>query len=152
VIYVCENNGWAEFSPIKIHMLNEDIAARAAVYNMSAESVANDVFDIYEAAERAVKRARQGDGPTLLEVKCNRWYGHFVGDGQRYRGKEAVQEAMSDDCLKRFEDDLLNQKVITKKSMAAIEQQIKDEIAAAVDFARNSPAPEASELAQGLYV
>ena len=152
VIYVCENNGWAEFTPSKTHMPNEDIAARAAVYNIPSECVTNDVLDIYEAAERAVKRARTGEGPTLLEVKCNRWYGHFVGDGQRYRGKEAVQEAMNDDCLKRFEEDLLRQKVINKKSIDAIEKQIGEEISAAVDFARNSPAPETSELAEGLYV
>ncbi len=152
VIYVCENNGWAEFSPAKIHMPNEDIASRAAVYNIPSETVSNDVVEIYQAATRAVKRARKGDGPTLIEVKCNRWHGHFVGDAQKYRGKEAVEEAMSDDCLKRFEDDLMKKKTLNKKSIAAIEQQIKGDLDAAVKFARSSPVPDTSELAAGLYV
>jgi len=152
VIYVCENNGWAEFSPTKVHMPIEDIANKAAAYNIPAETVDNNVINILEAAYNAVNRARQGEGPTLLEVKCNRWHGHFIGDAQKYRGKEAVQEAMKEDCLKQFEDDLLKQKVLNKKSISAIEQQIRDEISAAVDFARNSPVPDISELAEGLYV
>ena len=152
IIFVCENNKWAEFTPQSAHMVNEDIAPKADSYGMASEQVPNDVHDIYAAAKRAVDRARKGEGPTLLEVKCIRWHGHFVGDPQKYRGKEAVAEAMKDDCLERYEKVLQDQKVLTKAQMDKIKKQADKELEEAVDFARNSEMPTVEELAEGLYV
>jgi pyruvate dehydrogenase E1 component alpha subunit len=152
IIYVCENNGWAEFSPQKVHMSVEDIAVRAASFGMPSQAVGNDAPEIQAAAIPAVNRAREGKGPTLLEVKSNRWHGHYVGDAQKYRGKQAVEEAMTEDCLKKYEEYLIRRKILTKESAKEIAVTVNEEIAGAVEFARNSPAPSASELAEGLYV
>ena len=152
IIFVCENNGWAEFSPQDVHMTIKDIAKRAAGYDIPGVVVSNEVLEIQEAADKAIKLARKGGGPTFIEVKCNRWHGHFVGDPQKYRGKEAVSEAMKDDCLKRFEAELLKQKALDKETVAKIDEQIRKEVTEAVEFARNSSVPDPSELAQGLYV
>ena len=116
------------------------------------ELIASGIQDPGVWYEPVIDRARKGDGPTLLEVKCIRWYGHFVGDPQKYRGKEAVEEAMKDDCLARYEELLLDQKVLTKANVDKIKKQVDDELAEAVDFARNSELPTVEELAEGLYV
>ncbi|MCP4199471.1 MAG: thiamine pyrophosphate-dependent dehydrogenase E1 component subunit alpha [Proteobacteria bacterium] len=152
IVFVCENNKWAEFTPQSAHMVEADIAPKADSYGMASDTTSNDVHDIYQAAKKAIDRARNGDGPTLLEVKCIRWYGHFVGDPQKYRGKEAVEEAMKDDCLARYEELLLDQKVLTRANVDKIKKQADDELAEAVDFARNSELPTVEELAEGLYV
>lgn len=152
VVYVCENNGWAEFSPTQVHMAIENIADRAKAYNMPGVIVSNDFMEIYEASKTAVERARKGDGPTLIEVKCNRWHGHFVGDPQKYRGKEAVDEAMGIDCIKRYEEFLGKAGVLNENLIAEIEDELKREIAEAVDFARKSPEPSPEALDEALYV
>ena len=151
ILFVCENNQWAEFTPQSVHMVKPDIAPRAESYGMAGEMVPNEVLDIYKAAEKAIKRARDGEGPTLLEIKCNRWYGHFVGDPQKYRGKEAVEEAMKDDTLARFEEHLLNEKVLSKDQIKKIEEEVSKALAEAVEYARSSELPTAEELAEGLY-
>ena len=151
VVYVCENNGWAEFTPQYVHMTVNDVAERAASYGIPATVVPNEVMQIYDAASTAIKRARDGEGPFLLEVKCNRWHGHFVGDAQKYRGQVAVEEAMADDCLQRFEDQLFRTKRLDRDQAAEIDRTVREEIAEAVNYARNSPAPEIADLMEGLY-
>lgn len=151
VVYVCENNGWAEFTPQSVHMTMADVAQRAQAAGVQAEVVSNDVLAIHQAAGRAVARARAGEGPFLLEVKCNRWHGHFVGDAQKYRGKEAVAQAMSDDCLARYEQ-LIRAKALTAQKAKDLDRQTRETVAQAVEFARSSPLPQPSDLAEGLYV
>ncbi len=152
IVYVCENNGWAEFSPQSVHMPIKDVISRAAAYDIPAIQVTNDVLEIYKAAGKAIDRARSGKGPTLLEVKCDRWYGHYVGDAQKYRGKEVVEKAMEKDCLLNFEATLLADKVLQKKDIKRIGVQVQDEIDKAVDFARECLFPEPSEMMDGLYL
>lgn len=152
VIFLCENNGWAEFSPRPIHCKIENLADRAASYGMPSAIIANDVVAIYEACSDAVARARAGEGPTFIEVKNDRWHGHFVGDAQKYRGKEAVAEAMSKDCIKDLEERLLKEKILKKADIEKIEEEIKNELEAAVNYARECPYPDASEMMEGLYV
>lgn len=152
IVYVCENNGWAEFSPQSVHMPIKDVISRAAAYDMPAVQVPNDVLEIYEAAGKAIDRARSGKGPTLLEVKCDRWYGHYVGDSQKYRGKEAVQKAMEKDCILTFEVSLLDNHVLHKKDVEKIGEQVRAEIDEAVDFARGCSFSDPSEMMDGLYV
>lgn len=152
VIYVCENNGWAEFSPQAVHMAVTDIAAKAKPYGIPGVAVANDAIEIHDAAKAAVARARRGDGPTLIEVKSRRWHGHFVGDAQKYRGQGALTEAQEDDCLKKLEEVLLARGASTPDKMAEVQKKVSDEITAALAFARSSPRPQPAELAAGLYV
>ncbi len=152
LILVCENNGWAEFTPQQVHMPGEDVVDKAAPFGVATASVPNDVLQIYQAAGQALKRARAGGGPTLLEVKCDRWHGHYVGDAQKYRGSEAVETAMAEDCLASFEAQLKKDKVLTKAQANKIDKQIQAEIAEALEFARSSPPPQAEALMEGLYV
>jgi pyruvate dehydrogenase E1 component alpha subunit len=151
IVFVCENNGWAEFTPRKVHLPVTDVAQRAAGYNIPGIVLANDCLKIYEAAGRAVQRARKGQGPTLLEVKSRRWHGHYVGDAQKYRPAEDVEQAMKFDCIAQFEDKLLQDKIIRRSDVQKMRLGIQDEIESAVEFARQSPFPEASELMSELY-
>ncbi len=152
VIYLCENNGWAEFSPQAIHLPVRSVTQRALAYDIPAVSVANDVLEIYNEAGKAIERARKGEGPTLIEVRSERWYGHYVGDAQKYRGKDSVAQAMAKDCIINFADVLLKSKVIKKQDIDDINAAIDAEIEEAVRFARECKYPEAAEMAEGLYI
>jgi len=152
IIFVCENNGWAEFSPRKIHMPIESVTSRALAYDIPAVSVSNDVYEIYSEAGKAIARARKGEGPTVLEVLCDRWHGHYIGDAQPYRGKDLVKEAMSKDCILNFENDLLKSKVFKKSDVERINSEVDSEVEDAVSFARECPFPDESQMLEGLYV
>jgi pyruvate dehydrogenase E1 component alpha subunit len=151
IVYVCENNKWAEFTPQAVHMPIENVAERAKAYNMVGKTVSNSVLEIYEAAGEAVTRARKGEGPTLLEVKSTRWHGHFVGDAQKYRTEKEIKSAQGSDCIADFEETLIKKKVLTKNRIEKTAQDINRRIEAAVDFARESPFPDPSELMEDLY-
>jgi pyruvate dehydrogenase E1 component alpha subunit len=151
IIFVCENNGWAEFTPQKVHLPVADVAQRAAAYNIPGIVLTNDGLKIYEAAGRAVQKARRGQGPTLLEVKSARWHGHYVGDVQKYRPAKDIEQALKSDCIARFEDRLLKDKIVDHDETQKIRQRLEREIESAVDYARQSPFPEPSELMADLY-
>jgi TPP-dependent pyruvate/acetoin dehydrogenase alpha subunit len=152
IVFVCENNGWAEFTPQEVHMPIKNIVDRAAGYNMPGVVVANDFFKIYQAAGKAVKNARNGKGPTLIEVKSERWHGHYVGDAQRYRIRDDITAAKKDDCILNFEKALLKEKKLLKKEAKTIREKIERQVAESIEFARESPFPDASELMDDLYV
>ncbi len=152
VIFLCENNGWAEFSPRPVHAKIENLADRAGSYGMPGVIASNDVIEIHDVCGEAVERARRGDGPTLIEVKCDRWHGHYVGDAQKYRGKEKIDEAKSKDCIRDFEAQLLEQKILKQGDIVKIEASIKAELDEAVNFARQCPFPVPEEMAEGLYI
>ena len=152
IVYVCENNGWAQFTPRAVHMRINDVADRAGAYNIPGVSVPNDFFKIYEEAGRAVESARKGNGPTLIEVKSARWHGHFVGDAQKYRPAEEVEAAMKNDCIMDFERRLLKDKILGKQDVKKIKGKIEKEIDEAITFARESPFPDESELTEDLYI
>ena len=103
-IFVAENNGYAESTGSKWSVSCENIADRAAAFGMPGVVVdGHDFFAVYEVAGEAIKRAREGGGPTLIECKLNRYYGHFEGDAQTYRGVDEVKKVKeSKDCLMLF--------------------------------------------------
>ncbi|BCV23513.1 MAG TPA: thiamine pyrophosphate-dependent dehydrogenase E1 component subunit alpha [Firmicutes bacterium] len=153
-IFVCENNQWASTTPYRTTTSVENIADRAIGYSIPGVVVnGNDVFSVYEAAQAAVERARSGGGPTLIEAKTYRIKGHFVGDPEMYRTREEVQEHFeNDDPLKNFREQVLTASRLSEKELAEIEAQVKEELAAAVQFAKESPYPGPEELFQDLYV
>ncbi|MCP4623364.1 MAG: thiamine pyrophosphate-dependent dehydrogenase E1 component subunit alpha [bacterium] len=151
IIFVCENNGWAEFTPQKVHLPVTDVAQRAAAYNIPGIVLTNDGLEIYGAAGRAVQKARRGQGPTLLEIKSARWHGHYVGDVQKYRPSKDIEQALKSDCIARFEDRLLKDKIVDHDETQKIRQRLEREIESAFEFARQSPFPESSELMADLY-
>jgi pyruvate dehydrogenase E1 component alpha subunit len=153
VIFVCENNEWASTTPTATTTAVTDIAGRAAGYAMPGVTVdGNDVFAVHEAAAKMVANARKGAGPALLECKTYRIKGHFVGDPEKYRTREEVQKRFSaSDPIKNFEARVTREKWLPLKELAAIRDQSAKDVEKALEFAKNSPAPDPSELYTDLY-
>ncbi|MEJ2725414.1 MAG: thiamine pyrophosphate-dependent dehydrogenase E1 component subunit alpha, partial [Deltaproteobacteria bacterium] len=156
VIFVCENNLYGISVSQKQHQPITDIAIRATSYEMSGVAVdGNDVLAVYDAASKAVRRARAKEGPTLIECKTYRWRGHHEGDpnqGGRYRTKEDIEVWKAKDPLARFAEKLLADKVLTKKKRAEFEKAVLMEIDEAVAFANESSFPSPEELYEDVYL
>ena len=153
MVFCCENNRWAEFTPQKIHTKLEDLSRRAEAYGFPGVTVDGDeVLKVREAAEKAVGRARKGEGPTLLECKTHRWFGHFAGDSQKYRDPKEIEEVRKFDPILRFQNVLLEMKHLTPELVKKMEDQLRAEIDEAVAFAESSPVPGKEDLLQDVYV
>ena len=154
VIFACENNHYAESTPVEYAVAGSDIADRAAGYGIPGVVVDGmDVFAVYEAAGEAVRRARAGEGPTLLELKTYRYHGHYHADEPlKYRLKEEEDLWKKRDPIPNFERRVLEQKLIPATTLEAIRTKIEAEIEAAVKFALASPLPPIDELYTDVYV
>lgn len=153
VIFVCENNGYAESTPVHYHSASKDIADRATAYNMPGFTVnGTDVFAVYEAAHEAVARARRGEEPTLLEAKGFRYFGHFEGDPLSYRTEEEIAKNKSNDPIDQFRRRVIDRELLSAATLDEIDVRSKAAIDAAVEFAESSPYPELSELMTDVYV
>ncbi|UCD79957.1 MAG: thiamine pyrophosphate-dependent dehydrogenase E1 component subunit alpha [Desulfobacterales bacterium] len=152
IVFVCENNGWSQFTSQSVHTPVQDVSKRAAAYGIPGIDVSNDFIKIYEEAGKAISSARSAEGPSLLEVKCKRWQGHFVGDQQKYRPEDDIKAALKNDCITSFREMLLKTKVLAKSALEKIDAEIQSEIDDAVNFARESDLPSDSELMENLYV
>jgi TPP-dependent pyruvate/acetoin dehydrogenase alpha subunit len=144
VIFVCENNHWAVSVPASYALSVEDVSARAAGYNMPGVTVdGTDVLAVYEAAEQAVRRARAGQGPTLIECKTHRWRIHSEqrGNPSDPRPQGEVDIGRQRDPITRFGAHLQEQGLATAADLEQIDRDIQQAVAAAVDFARTSPLP-----------
>jgi len=152
VVFVNENNGYGISCPQCKSMAVTDIADRAAAYDMPGVVVdGNDVLAVYEAVGEAVKRARRGEGPTLVECKTYRWRGHFEGDACTYRCTEELNEWMAKDPIPRFEEKLIESGLATAEELEGVKAAVKKELEAASEFAQSSPLPELSALLEDVY-
>lgn len=152
VIFVCENNLFAQTTPRTEHQKIKDVAVRASAYDMPAVTVdGNDVIEVYQATKEAVKRARDGGGPTFIECKTYRWRGHWEGDPQPYRTQDEVKEWKLKCPITRFRRYLIENKVMLKQDLESIDKIIEDELQKAVEFARISPFPEPEEALDDVY-
>ncbi|MBX5328506.1 MAG: pyruvate dehydrogenase (acetyl-transferring) E1 component subunit alpha [Candidatus Bathyarchaeota archaeon] len=152
VIFVCENNLYAMGTRQSIVMNIENIADRAIAYCIPGVFVdGNDVLAVYEATEKAVERARKGEGPTLIECKTYRHRGHSRVDPARYRPKEEVAEWLAKDPIKRFKEKLIHTKALSETEIQHIEKEVSVEIEEAVKFAIESPFPEPEEALEDVY-
>jgi pyruvate dehydrogenase E1 component alpha subunit len=152
VVYVCENNGFAESTPAAYATSVEDVASRGAAYGIPGVVVdSRDVLDVYEVAREAVEHARRGDGPTLLEAKTSRIRGHFEGDPELYRDDDERQEAEARDPLPRLRDRILAQGASSEADLEAMHAAIAADVDAAVVHAKDSPWPDAAELTRYVY-
>lgn len=152
VIFVCENNHYGISLHQHRHMNVADIADRAAAYDIPGVVVdGNDVMAVYEAANQAVKRARAGEGPSLIECKTYRQRGHFEGDAQTYKPTEEVEAWIAKDPLPGFEAKLLEMGVLTREQVQELDQQIRARIDEAVRFAEESPYPSPEEITEDVY-
>jgi pyruvate dehydrogenase E1 component alpha subunit len=153
VLFVCENNQWAETTSYLTSTAVANIADRAAGYGIPGVVVnGNDVFEVYEAARELVKRARNGEGPALLECKTYRLKGHFVGDPERYRTREEVKKHLPNDPIMNFEKRALGEGLMKPETLEAIKMNVGKMVDEAVEFALQSPYPDATELFTDLYI
>ena len=154
VIFCCENNGYAESTPVEYGLSVTNVSDRAAGYNMPGIHVDGmDVFAVYDAAGQAVARARAGDGPSLLECRTYRYYGHTVFDNPRtYRTEEEESHWRARDPLKQFREAVIPQGDITAEELDRIDKESEDLMEEAIKFADESPMPEALEIYDDVYV
>ncbi|HUI27398.1 MAG TPA: thiamine pyrophosphate-dependent dehydrogenase E1 component subunit alpha [Candidatus Kryptonia bacterium] len=154
VVYVVENNGYGEATPTEFVTPVRDIAERAGSYAMpSAIADGMNFFDVYDKAGDAIARARRGDGPTLLECKTYRYYGHYVGDPLTYRTKEEADEwKQHRDPLQAFEERVLTDGVVEEGNLRRIDREVQALIASAVTQAEEAPLPDESDLLRDVYV
>lgn len=154
VIFVAENNGYAEATSSTFSVAVENIADRASAFGMPGVIVDGfDFFAVYEAAGEAIKRAREGGGPTLLEVKLSRYYGHFEGDQQTYRAPGEVQKLReTKDCLMQFAKRVTSRGELSMADIEAIDREVKAMIDDSVVKAKSDPLPPPEALMADVYI
>ena len=153
-IFVCENNGYGEYTAQADHQAIVDVADRAAGYGMPGVVVDGmDAVAVYEAAGAAIERARSGDGPTLLEAKTYRFFDHVGvrGMGLSYRTDEELEEWQKRDPIRMFEARLAELGVLSGEQAAAIHDEVLAEIKAGIEFAESSPPPAPETLLEDVY-
>jgi pyruvate dehydrogenase E1 component alpha subunit len=153
VVFVCENNGFAESTPASYHCSAKDIADRAAAYNMPGFTIdGTDFFAVYEAAGEAIARARRGEGPSLIECKAFRYYGHFEGDAKRYYTEAMLEDFKKRDPIFRFRQRILDRNLVSAAELDAIEAKAKQVVEEAVKFGEESPYPALEDCLTDVYV
>jgi len=152
LILLCENNGYCISQPVAAAVKARSIADRAAGYGLPGTVVdGNDPLAVRDAVAAAVARARTGGGATLVEAKTIRLGGHLAHDPQTYRSREEIAAAWEECPIKRFRARLLAEGLLTAEAYARLEVEVDREVAAAVEFARQSPLPEPREAFEDLW-
>jgi TPP-dependent pyruvate/acetoin dehydrogenase alpha subunit len=156
VIYVCENNNFGEYTRYnEATVTSQPIGARAAAFGLPTAQVdGNDVLAVYQATREAVDRARAGQGPSFIEARTYRLRGHHMGDigfTRRYRTKEELDERWKQEPVGRFRMWLLESHNLSESEIAEIDAKVEAEMQEAIEFARQSPVPELSEIMEHIY-
>lgn len=152
VIYVCENNGWAESTPASYSQSVADLSRRADGFGIPGHVVDGaDVFAVYETAGEAVERARSGEGPSFIEAKVPRISAHYVGDTQKYRNEDDLADARRRDPLKRLESELAESGILTAAAVEGIRAAIVEELDRGVAAAKADPWPTADGVTDYVY-
>jgi pyruvate dehydrogenase E1 component alpha subunit len=153
-IFVVENNGYAESTSRDYAVAVDSYVDRAAGFGLLGVTVdGTDFFAVYEAAGEIIKRAREGGGPALLECKMVRFYGHFEGDQQLYRGKGELDDIRANkDCIKLFSERIIEAGIASRAELEAIDKEASEMVNAAADYAKAAPVPTAAELTTDVYV
>ncbi len=148
VIFVCENNGYAEFTPLSAHTRVERLAQHAKTYEIVSSTVdGNDLLAVRLAMSKAVEIARAGKGPVFIECLTHRLRGHYEGDPAKYRKLSQLSEWKKKDPIARFTRALKGKKAVTDRELQSIERAARDAVEKAAEFALSSPWPEADEVA-----
>jgi pyruvate dehydrogenase E1 component alpha subunit len=152
MVIVCQNNLWAESVSVKLQTRVEDISLKAQGYGFPGITVdGNDVVAVYRVATEAIQRARTGGGPTLIEAKTYRWYGHSEIDPAKYRAPEEVEAWKAKDPIAAMERYLAQRNLFTPEWKQQISDGFHKELDAAVEFAEKSPQPEPVECLDHVY-
>jgi TPP-dependent pyruvate/acetoin dehydrogenase alpha subunit len=152
VIFVCQNNLYAEHTAFAIGTSSASISARSSSYDMPGVTVdGNEPEAMWAAAKEAIDRARTGGGPTLIEAMTFRFQGHNFGDQSAYIPKEEMEVAKAADPMPRLRQRMVDEGIMDEDAIALLEQSIADEIADALEFALASPNPSLEELENDVY-
>lgn len=152
IVFICENNMYAMGTSVQRSSNVLDIYKLADAYDMPGDSIDGmSCEEVHKGIERAVKRAREKEGPTLLEIKTYRYRGHSMSDPAKYRTKEEVEEYKEKDPINLVLNTLLDHKFATEADIEAIHERVKGEVEEAVQFAEESPYPDESELLTDIY-
>jgi pyruvate dehydrogenase E1 component alpha subunit len=153
VVFIVENNGYAMGTSVARSTNVHDFYKLGSAYDMPSYPVDGmQCESVHEAIEQAVNHARNGNGPTLLEMKTYRYKGHSMSDASTYRTKEEVEQYKQRDPIESVLHTLQENKWITDADMAAIDKRVNDIVAEAVKFGEESPFPDAEELYKDVYV
>jgi pyruvate dehydrogenase E1 component alpha subunit len=152
-VFVAENNGYAEATSSTWSVACDNIADRAGAFGMPGMTVDGaDFFAVYDAAGEAVRRARQGHGPSLLEVKFLRYFGHFEGDQQTYRAADEVRKSReTKDCLTHFAAQAIAGGKIARAELDRIDKEVLALVDDAVRSAKSDPKPTEADLLTDVY-
>ncbi len=152
VVYVIENNLYAEKTHISDTSKVANLADRASAYGIPDITVdGNDVIAVYEAVGGAIAQAKRGEGPTLVECKTYRWHGHFEGDTQTYKPEEEIEDWKKKDPIPAFRKRLVEMELLSEQDADKIDQEINEEIEEAVRFAQESPFPDPEEALEDVF-
>ncbi len=153
VVWVVNNNQWAYSTPNPLEFPIPEVASRGGAYGIPGTRVDGaNVLDVFEAASEAVERARRGDGPSLIESVSLRWRGHAGHDPAKYVPKETLDDFMENkDPVKRFQELLLSDGVVTEQDVGEVENRIKKEFDEGYEFAQQSPLPDPGDVTLGLW-
>lgn len=152
IIFVVENNGYAESVPVSLQTAVEDISAKAPAYGVPGVTVdGNDVVAVYTAMRHAIRQARSGDGATLLECKTYRWYGHSEIDSAKYRDPAEVEYWKSRDPIPAMERYLTSRQLWSERWKQELAAEFNREIDEAIAFAESSPVPQGDEALDHVY-
>ena len=152
VVYICNNNYYAYSTPLEKQMAVKDIAVRGAAYAMPGVIVdGNDAIEVFKATQEAIRLARQGGGPSLLECKTFRMTGHSAHDDVKYVPKELFAEWEKKDPILKLESSLLRQKVVSEDAVKKLAARITREVDEGLAVAENDPFPDPAETLEGVY-
>jgi acetoin:2,6-dichlorophenolindophenol oxidoreductase subunit alpha len=152
VVFVCEDNAYAISVPKTVSTAIADNSDRAAAYGIPGVLVAeNDPVAVYEVMGEAIARARRGDGPSLIEIKTDRLWGHFEGDADGYRTDEFKTEMLGRDPLNTYAKRLTDEGVLNESDIASIQEAMYNEVEEALQFAQDSPYPEPESALEHVF-
>jgi len=152
IVFIVQDNLWAESVPKRLGVPLDNLSERAKAYGFAGVTIdGNDLMACYETSQEAVRKARRGEGPTLIEMKTYRWYGHSEIDPANYRTSEELEMWKKRDPVPRFEKLLMERGVVDEAHKQATLQRIEREIEEAIDFAEKSPHPDPSEIMEDVY-
>jgi pyruvate dehydrogenase E1 component alpha subunit len=153
VIFVIENNGYAMGTSVQRTTNVMELHEIGLSYRMPSEAVDGMcVWTVHEAMERAVARARSGEGPTLLEIRTYRYRGHSMSDPAKYRTKEEVEAYREQDPIEQLKNRMMTEGLLNEEAYEKLEEQIEASVQEAVVFAEESPWPDLSEMYKDVYV
>jgi len=152
VVFFCNNNLYAYSTPMSLQMAITDVVDRAKAYAMPGEIVdGNDVAAVYRVARRVIQKARAGEGPTFIECKTMRMHGHSEHDSAKYVPREVLEEWKAKDPILKAERLLKELGYADEAAFHEVEERVKKEVEAGVEFAEQSPLPEGPEALEGVF-